>query len=148
MTLALSVRPAAGAPPTPSISQVQALSFGSFAPQAAAGTVTVSPAGVRSGSNVALLSADAGYAAQFLITGRKNASYTVSLPANGSATLRASGKPAMTLDFVSSPANTPSAGLLDKNGMQTLNIGATLHVGANQPAGTYSGTFNVTVDYP
>jgi len=29
-----------------------------------------------------------------------------------------------------------------------LTIGATLHVGANQIAGTYNGTIDVTVDYP
>jgi hypothetical protein len=29
----------------------------------------------------------------------------------------------------------------------TFNVGGTLAVGANQPSGTYRGTFNVTIDY-
>ncbi len=32
-------------------------------------------------------------------------------------------------------------------GSDTFNVGATLHVGATQAAGTYSGTFPVTVNY-
>ena len=29
----------------------------------------------------------------------------------------------------------------------SFNVGATLNVGANQAAGSYTGTFSVTVDY-
>ena len=40
---------------------------------------------------------------------------------------------------------------LDENrnsqGYKMLHIGGTLHVNANQTAGTYSGTLNVTISY-
>jgi hypothetical protein len=36
---------------------------------------------------------------------------------------------------------------LDAAGNDTFNVGATLVVGANQPSGVYSGTFDVTVAY-
>ena len=39
------------------------------------------------------------------------------------------------------------AGQLDALGNQTLTIGATLNVGANQAPGDYSGSFSVTVAY-
>jgi hypothetical protein len=32
-------------------------------------------------------------------------------------------------------------------GSQTVNVGATLNVAANQVAGSYTGTFVVSVDY-
>lgn len=36
---------------------------------------------------------------------------------------------------------------LDAAGEQSFNIGGQLRVGANQRAGTYRGTFNVSIDY-
>jgi hypothetical protein len=38
-------------------------------------------------------------------------------------------------------------GTLDADGSETINVGATLYVGANQPTGTYSGSFAVTFNY-
>lgn len=48
--------------------------------------------------------------------------------------------------FTSTPTPT---GTLDGTGAQTIDVGATLNVSANQPSGTYiSGTpFTVTVNY-
>ena len=37
--------------------------------------------------------------------------------------------------------------LLDGTGSATFNVGAALQIGANQPAGLYTGSFNVTVSY-
>ena len=37
--------------------------------------------------------------------------------------------------------------LLDPSGVYGFVVGADLAVGANQPGGTYSGTFDVTADY-
>ena len=53
----------------------------------------------------------------------------------------------MTVDnFVSNPSGT---GLLSASGSQTVNVGATLNVAANQVAGTYENTtdLKVTVNY-
>jgi hypothetical protein len=53
----------------------------------------------------------------------------------------------MTVDnFTSTPT---TSGTLSAAGAQTIDVGATLNVGANQAAGTYvSGTpFSVTVNY-
>ncbi|HBC79095.1 MAG TPA: hypothetical protein DCZ51_10735, partial [Bacteroidales bacterium] len=69
----------------------------------------------------------------------------ITLPA--AATTITSGANTMTVDtWTSSPSGT---GTLSAGGSQALTVGATLNVGASQPAGTYvSGTpFTVTVNY-
>jgi hypothetical protein len=44
--------------------------------------------------------------------------------------------------------STPAAGAYTLAGATTtLNVGADLNVGANQASGTYTGTFNVSVNY-
>ncbi len=47
------------------------------------------------------------------------------------------------------PPFTDDAGAIPTlvGGSDTFNVGATLNVGATQAAGTYSGTFDVTVNY-
>lgn len=37
--------------------------------------------------------------------------------------------------------------ILDADGAQSFNIGGQLHIGANQRAGTYRGSFDVSIDY-
>jgi hypothetical protein len=37
--------------------------------------------------------------------------------------------------------------MLNAAGLQTFNIGGQLRVGADQKAGTYRGSFDVSVDY-
>lgn len=126
------------------IVNTQALAFGSFA-AGSGGSVTVSAGGMRSaGGGVALLSAGAGTAAQFAVSGDANLTYAISLPGNGVVSLT-SGSNSMTLNnFTSSPNLT---GALSVGGSQTLAVGATLSVGSNQASGSYSGTFDVTVNY-
>ena len=61
-----------------------------------------------------------------------------------SASLTGSAGEAMTVDaFTSSLSGTGIGGSTVTP--TVLNLGATLHVGANQEVGTYSGTFTVTV---
>lgn len=126
------------------IVNTQALAFGSFA-AGSGGSVTVSSGGIRSaGGGVVLLSSGAGAAAQFSVTGDPNVSYAISLPADGTVSL-ASGANSMAVNtFTSSPSLT---GTLGAGGGQTLSVGATLSVGSNQAIGSYSGAFDVTVNY-
>lgn len=84
-----------------------------------------------------------GGAASFDLTGSPNATYQITLPADGQVTLTGSQGGSMTLSsFTSSPSGQ---GQLSSVGTQTLYVGATIAIGSNQAPGTYSGTINVTV---
>jgi hypothetical protein len=122
------------------------MNFGNVAVGAVAGTVVLSPAGVRTPGGGVTLPATTGTvaAASFDVTGQSGFTYSITLPA--AATTISFGANTMTVDtWTSSP--TPTGTLT--GGAETLTVGATLHVGASQAPGTYvSGTpFDVTVNY-
>lgn len=121
------------------------LSFGKFA-AAFGGAVTISPSGARSASGgVVLLSSGSGAAAQFTVSGDPNLTYDITLPANGSVALTAGPGQSMAVrDFTSSPSVT---GQLGAGGSQTLNVGATLDVSSGQAPASYTGSFDVLVNY-
>lgn len=120
------------------------LSFGTFSPGATTGTVLIATAGTRTATGGVSLSAlDAGGAAGFTVTGDTVATYAITLPTNGTVTITNGANSMAVNDFVSNPSGT---GQLTA-GTQNLAVGATLNVGANQAAGSYTGTFSVSVDY-
>ena len=123
------------------------MNFGNVAVSGTAGTVILAPAGTRTltGGVTLPVVACTISAAHFAVTGSNNYTYAITLPT--AATTVTSGVNTMTVTaFTSSPATT---GTLSGAGAQTVDVGATLNVGASQPAGTYvSGTpFAVTVNY-
>lgn len=129
------------------------LAFGTFIAGATAGTVVVSTAGARSATGGVVLLTNAQFAqpaaGTMPVSGTGNRTYQITLPA--SATLSRTGGGSMSVGtFTSNPLpglnGTKGYGQL-ANGAQTISIGATLSVGANQTAGSYSGTFDVTVVY-
>lgn len=124
-----------------SISNTGSLDFGKAAPTGTAGTVTITPAGGRSAINVDLFGGGTVGSAGFNVTGEPSQGYAITLPS--SATLTGPSA-TMTVDsFIHDAGGTPTL----SGGSDSFNVGATLHVGANQAAGTYSGTFAVTVSY-
>lgn len=118
------------------------LVFGAVQPKSIAGSVTLSPSGTRTGSNVVLSSMALGNAARFNITGHANANFTIALPS--SITLTGPGT-AMTLSSFTS--NLGTSGTIGAAGTAILRVGGTLAIAANQAPGSYSGSFNVTVNY-
>ena len=131
--------------------KVDDLDFGTLAAGTAAGTVTVNAVtGARSTTGgVTTVGADSqravfqGTGGILLITVSGDTSVTLT---------RAGGGPTMTASLVRA-ATTSGGGIallgstLLPSGVQTYYIGGTLNVGANQPAGDYSGTFTLTVNY-
>jgi hypothetical protein len=125
------------------ITTLGSLDFGDVVPGATSGTVVMAPGGTRaaSGGGATLGTSAEGRAAIFTVTGASGYSYGVALP---NSIVLASGTDTMTVDtFRSDPSG---AGALT-DGAQALGVGATLNVGANQVAGSYSGSFDVTVAY-
>lgn len=127
------------------ISNIEPLAFGKLA-SGSGGSLLVGTTGARSATGaVVALSSTPGSAARFEVSGDPNQTYSITLPANGTASLvNASGHSMPISDFTSNPAST---GILNVSGRQTISVGARLNVGANQPPGSYSGSFIVYVDY-
>lgn len=126
---------------------VRGLDFGRFV-AAGGGSVTISPAGLRtrSGSVVLLTSPNAGQSV-FNVSrngsGGANRAVSITLPANGSTRLSSGANSMAVGSFVSSPAALPSI----PAGGTLLAVGATLSVAPNQPPGTYSGSFSLIVNF-
>jgi hypothetical protein len=126
-----------------SIAKTSDLNFGSVVPGGSAGTVAITPAGARTAAGgTSLGSATGSSAGAFQVSGLGGATYSITLPA--STTITSGGNNMTVNTFTSTPNAT---GTLNGGGNQSLAIGATLQVGANQPTGTYTGSFNVTVTY-
>jgi hypothetical protein len=119
------------------------LSFGQLFVGPSPGTCVVTPLGTRSSTGGVQLGGGSGVGpASFTVGGDVLATYSITLP--GSATMTNGGSSMTVNTFTSEPSGT---GQLDALGNQALSVGATLHVGAVQAPGTYSGTFDVTVAY-
>lgn len=127
-----------------SIAQTANMSFGNIIADADGGTVVVVPAGTRTLTGLTSPSiAGTVTAASFTVTGFAGATYAITLPASHTIS---SGANNMTVNaFTSNPSGTGTL----TGGTETLNVGATLNVTGNQPAGTYTNAtgFTVTVNY-
>ena len=125
------------------ISKTIDMNFGSIAVSPTiAGTVVMTPAGVRTKTGGVTLPAVTGSvaAASFTVTGLGTSTYAITLP--GTITLNGTPSGTMTVGtFTSTPSGT---GALTA-GSQTLLVGGTLNVGAAQAAGTYTNTADMTV---
>ena len=123
------------------------LNFGTMTIPTLATTVTLSPLGVLSnGGNITLLAqAPIAAPASYNVTGDLNANYAITLPSNGTITI-SNGVQTMPINnFTSSKLLNQST--LSGAGADSFTVGATLVLGAAQAAGSYTGTYNVTVAY-
>ncbi|MDB5152910.1 MAG: hypothetical protein JWR54_1661 [Mucilaginibacter sp.] len=130
-----------------SITKVNDLNFGNVIATSTGGTVVLSPASARTESGVQLPTvAGTVSAASFTVTGQDGYAYTVTLPADGYAIKTGGGTAAETMTLSAFTSN--STGTLT-GGSQTLSVGATLNVVANQTAGVYTNAtgFDVSVNY-
>jgi hypothetical protein len=132
------------------IAKAADLSFGKFASGASAGSVTIKTDGTRTVSNVTAAGGTLS-AASFNITGEPNATYTIDTTAT-SANLTSGANNlglALVTDLTGGGAasGTVATGTLSGAGAQTLFVGGTLTVGANQPNGAYTGSVSVAVAY-
>jgi hypothetical protein len=132
---------------------VEDLDFGKVIPATVAGTVTITPAGVRTATNGIVLVGNTHQVSQFAGQGTNNQRVDISLGSN-TIQITGPGAPMTVRTFVI--GSTPTAVLTttpqrfrinSATGIFQFPIGATLDVGANQAAGKYTGTWSVTMQY-
>lgn len=130
------------------------LDFGRVIPAAVAGSVTISPTNTRTASAGIVPVGNDFQVARFAGMGAQNDRVRVRI---SPSVINLTGPgPAMTVDsFIIGPEATlqqiggsPNYRIVAANGVFWFSVGARLNVGANQPAGTYSGSFTATLDYP
>jgi hypothetical protein len=128
------------------ITETSAMHFGTMTVPTGATTVILATAGtvtVGSGATTLLAQAPTSTAAAYDITGDVNATYAITIDAS---TIITNGTDNMTVNnFVCSYAGLTST--LSALGADNFTVGATLNMIDAQPAGTYTGTFDVTVAY-
>lgn len=133
---------AAGDASAQTVVRTAGLSFGSFL-AGSGGTAQVGSNGSwsKSGGVILLGQGANATAAQFIITGSAGAGYTVSLPADHVVLLTSPNGHSLPVNgFISSLNNLGPT-------LKELRIGASLNVGANQAPGSYSGNYNISVEY-
>jgi hypothetical protein len=130
------------------LTNTRSLDFGKFV-AGTGGTVVVGTGGARSGTGgVILLNSPSAGAASFAVGtsggGKPLKTVTFSLPSDSAVRLTSGSNSMAVTAFVSSP---PAGSANSINSTPTVSVGATLHVAANQPAGTYSGSFSLIANF-
>jgi Domain of unknown function (DUF4402) len=129
------------------------LDFGSIIPATVAGTVTMTPTGVRTATNGIIIVGGGSKPASFAGMGAFNQRVDISLGAN-SIFITGPGTRMRVRSFVI--GSTPTAALTtaplrfriaSASGIFAFPVGATLEVGARQAPGTYSGNWSITLNY-
>lgn len=123
---------------------IQDLDFGQLIPGATAGTVVIdATTGARSATGGVTLAGGTTSTAIFAGVARPNRMVHLNLP-NGSITLTNGTGGTMTVSGFDTDGAINRR--TDANGIVMFQVAATLNVGALQASGTYSGTFDVTLN--
>ena len=126
------------------IAPIADLRFGSIMQPATAGKVTVASDGTVTTSLTFSATSGPRGPAVFVVRGEPNRRFLALLP--GPITI-SNGTSTMTVDQFRSNTVPPGVATLSSTGIYILNVGGRLNVNANQEAGSYTGTFDVTVLY-
>jgi len=137
------------------LTQNTSLHFGTFSVNSSDGTVVVATSTGRSATGGVSLSTclPASHVATYTVTGQADATYAVTLPT--SFIIHIGGNPLTISDIKAYLANsgydqdssTGISGTLT-SGTDQITIGATLNVpGETNPAGYYTGTFDIDIAY-
>ena len=130
-----------------SVTELTPMSFGTVAGGPAPGTAVLGFDNSRLATGDAqLLAAGPGTAASYQLTGESSLTYSVSF---SDGTLANVGGQLMTVTTFTHNGS----GIVPAAGVETFQVGATLNIGPNQPAGTYSTSigggspFTITINY-
>jgi hypothetical protein len=135
--------------------QVDDLEFGAILAGSTAGTVVVSPTGVRTKTGGVTLMGGLVQQAVFAGYGSNGQNVAISINANTQTMTRVGGTETMTYGTFLL-AGTPTTPLTttprtfrisSTTGVFNFTVGATLNVAANQRPGQYADTFTITLNY-
>jgi hypothetical protein len=127
------------APITLSHAAGASLNFGTFTTGDNGGTVTVDQAGNGlAATDVTLIGGSVESADAFDVAGDASRSFSISTT-GGSVTNGTD-----TMNFTT---NAPGTGALDGSGDASFNVGGQLTVAGGESAGSYTGTYDVTITY-
>lgn len=138
-----------------SLIKTEDLDFGKIIAGNTAGTVRITPAGVRTATGGTTLASGDSHPAGFAGYGYRNQNVGIWLSTSPIRLTRVGGTERMTVDtFVigSTPQATittsaTSFRIASTDGMFAFPLGATLRVGARQPPGVYRGSFTLLIQY-
>lgn len=122
------------------LAQDNGIDLGVIASSAAAGTVTLPTGSDTRVCSAAVTCVGTAQRAQFTVS-NATSGYNVAITVPASTSLTGAGAP-MNLTLVPSITGFTSTGA-----PVVFRVGGTLSVGANQVAGTYTGTYSVSADY-
>jgi hypothetical protein len=125
------------------------LNFGNILAGSDVSVVKIDPenaASVADGASLSSINRGTVSAAKFSVTGFPHAAYTISVTSSILLTREGGSETLLVDGIVTSPSAT---GSLSENGEQTIGVGGTVHVDANQTPGTYTNEngLSVTVSY-
>ncbi len=123
------------------LSELVPLSFGAIMRSTQSDTVTLGSDGSLSDTTGSYQFSGASTPGVMKITGAKDSFVSISF---GTGSIEDGASTMVMKDFTHNAGTTPQ---LDANGDLIVNIGAALDVAANQQAGLYNGTYNITVNY-
>lgn len=132
------------------VTQSAALNFGAIESLGGNSVVRINPqTGLRSivsgASGINLISGSpSALAGQFSVSGQPGVNININLPSSVSLSGNNGGTMVVN-NFTGYPGSTTAT--LNASGNLTLGVGADLTIGAGQAPGTYTGTYNVTINY-
>jgi len=129
--------------------ETELLNFGRVTPEVGGGSIRISATGERTASGSVTLLDDTYGAGKFIVSGMPNSLFSIVLPQIPQKMILAKGNSEITVnEFVS---NIPVGGQVvrQSDGKAEVSIGATLFIGngLSNPAGYYSGTYQVVFMY-
>lgn len=140
--------------PAASLTKTQDLDFGRVLAGTAVGNVRINArTGIRSRTGAVVLVGTTSSRAAFLASGAAGLTVRFSIGANTIFLNRVGGGASVRLNTfristgATAPQSLPRNFVLPTSGSQTYFIGGNLRVAANQAAGIYQGTFNLTMNY-
>lgn len=126
-----------------SITNVSNLEFGTVSAGSTAGSVMVNSQGQRSSTGGVVIDPNGGFTpARFVIQGKPNGAFTVSVPTR----VQLTNTTGNTIAVDNIRSNMPN-GRLDNNGSLELSVGGQINLEANQSTGDYTGILVVELNY-